>query len=337
MSYRCVVCDQNFENEDTLQRHKKTSSAHTFDCATCNRHFDKSTALQQHLRDSPVHARSFRCDKCDRSFVSNQALQQHLQSSPAHAPAFDCATCSKNFSSKDALAQHLRDSPVHVPTFECGDCVRSFDSEQALEEHMREAPAHASSFDCELCDRSFGSEDALGQHRRDSPVHRQAPKTPLDMFFQSFRTFDYDPSLPPATSYSYLRDHERLRHDKSASDDAWSRYQDALQSELRMWYGAEDDLAAWHALCRAIGIDPLPQRCEQCEEVVRRTHVNIVDLIEWGRKRDQTEDQVQTFRNVTALRKYTKKTGKIFHNTLDQEDGNVVLRHLLRKMFFGNP
>jgi hypothetical protein len=34
-----------------------------------------------------------------------------------------------------------------------------------------------------------------------------------------------------------------------------------------MWYGAENDLTAWHALCRAIGVEPLPKTCEQCEEV----------------------------------------------------------------------
>jgi hypothetical protein len=34
-----------------------------------------------------------------------------------------------------------------------------------------------------------------------------------------------------------------------------------------MWYGAENDLTAWHALCRAISIEPLPKTCEKYEEV----------------------------------------------------------------------
>jgi hypothetical protein len=61
------------------------------------------------------------------------------------------------------------------------------------------------------------------------------------------------------------------------------------------------------------------------------THINIVDLLEWGRS--DSEEKDQTFSNVAELRAYTKKTGKIFRNTFDQEDGNVVLRHLLRKIF----
>ncbi len=38
-----------------------------------------------------------------------------------------------------------------------------------------------------------------------------------------------------------------------------------------MWYSAEDNLTAWHALCRAISFEPLPKTCEQYEEVGDRT------------------------------------------------------------------
>jgi hypothetical protein len=208
---------------------------------------------------------SSRCVLCNRSFDSDVSLQQHKRESPAHT--FDCRTCDRHYGSGTALQQHLRDSPVHAPSFDCDDCDRSFDSEEALQQHLRDSPAHAPSFDCETCDRSFGSEEALQQHLRDSRIHQQDTETPLDIFFRSFPTFDYDPSLPPATSYANLRRHEGWRRGSAASDDAWNRYQDALQSELHMWYGAENDLTAWHALCRAIGVEPLPKTCEQCEEV----------------------------------------------------------------------
>jgi hypothetical protein len=89
----------------------------------------------------------------------------------------------------------------------------------------------------------------------------------LDTFFRSFPTFDYDPSLPPARSYANLREQQGWRRGEIESEIAWNKYQDALGRELRMWYGAEDDLTAWHALCRAIGVGPLPATCEQCEKV----------------------------------------------------------------------
>lgn len=55
---------------------------------------------------------------------------------------------------------------------------------------------------------------------------------------------------------------QHIDHGNAASDDAWDRYQGALQSELHMWYGVESDLTAWHALCHAIGVEPLLKTCE---------------------------------------------------------------------------
>jgi hypothetical protein len=238
MRSHCIPCDRSFDSETSLKQHKRTSLAHAFNCMPCNRRFDSEEALQQHQRNSPAHAPSFNCDDCERSFDSEEALQQHLRDSPAHAPSFNCDNCNRSFDSEEALQQHLRDSPAHTP-----------------------------SFDCETCNRSFGNEEALEQHLRDSRIHQQDTETPLDVFFRSFPTFDYDPSLPPATSYTNLQRQEGWRRGSAASKDAWNRYQDALQSELHMWYGAENDLTAWHALCRAIGVKPLPKTCEQCEEV----------------------------------------------------------------------
>ncbi|PQE31537.1 double-stranded RNA-binding type zinc finger domain protein [Rutstroemia sp. NJR-2017a WRK4] len=45
----------------------------------------------------------------------------------------------------------------------------------------------------------------------------------------------------------------------------------------------------------------------------RRTHVNIVDLIEG--------DEAGTFGDVAELRAYTQETRKIFRNRFDQECG----------------
>jgi hypothetical protein len=89
----------------------------------------------------------------------------------------------------------------------------------------------------------------------------------VDVFFHSFPTFVYDPSLPLATSDASLREHEGWRRGYIEFDNAWNRYQDALESELHIWYGAENNLTAWYVLCCAIGIDPLPTTCKQCEEV----------------------------------------------------------------------
>lgn len=65
---------------------------------------------------------------------------------------------------------------------------------------------------------------------------------------------------------------------------------------------------------------------------VRKMYINIVDLIEWVRKRETTEEPVQTFGTLGELRNNTKETGKIFRNTF-RDEGNVVLKDLLRRLF----
>ncbi|KAJ0163700.1 Zinc finger protein [Colletotrichum tanaceti] len=299
-------------------------------CIPCDRSFGSQEALEQHLRDSPVHAPSLDCEACDRSFGSQEALEQHLRDPPSHRQNTDCKPCNRSFGSQEALEQHLRDSPAHRQNTDCKPCNRSFGSQGALEQHLRDSPAHHQTTDCKPCNRSFGSRDALEQHLRDSPAHLQHTETPLDAFFYSYPTFDYDPSLPPNDSYAKLQKVMGWRRDHTESTDAWDRYQHALEMELHMWYGPEDDLTAWHALCRAIGIEPLPETCEQCEKAARRTHVNIIDLIECRRG---NKGRVRTFPGVEQLRAYTKKTGKIFRIPLAPGGGNIVLRHLLRKIF----
>jgi Zinc-finger double-stranded RNA-binding/Zinc-finger of C2H2 type len=148
-------------------------------------------------------------DKHGLSWLKEVLIQMRRAAMDLHSRSrLKTVACDQSFDSEKALQQHLRDSPAHAPSFECETCDRSFGSEEALEQHLRDSPVHAPSFDCETCDRSFGSEEALEQHLRDSLGHQQVPETPLDVFFRSFPTFDYDPSLPPATSYAYLREHK---------------------------------------------------------------------------------------------------------------------------------
>jgi recombinational DNA repair protein RecT len=68
---------------------------------------------------------------------------------------------------------------------------------------------------------------------------------------------------------------------------------------------------------------------------VRNRYVNLVDLIELGRRcGDAAETDIRIVRNIEELSAYCKSIGKIFRDNFDDsEEGNVVLRHLLRHIF----
>lgn len=69
----------------------------------------------------------------------------------------------------------------------------------------RLSTAHTLSYECELCNHSFGSQKALNQHLQNSRAQFWLPKTPLNIFFQSFDGFTFDPTLSPSESYSSLQ------------------------------------------------------------------------------------------------------------------------------------
>lgn len=175
--------------------------------------------------------------------------------------SFYCNPCGRSFNHDMDLQQHISNSPRHAP-HHCRPCNRTFSSESALNQHTRDSPAHASSVVCDACHQSFGSQDALQQHMDD-----QHPATPLDAFFRSFPTFAYNSTLLPNESYKKLKSHMGWHHNDVAGQEAWRGYQNALAAEVDMWFGAQDDLTAWHALCRAIGIQPLPETCAQGRQV----------------------------------------------------------------------
>lgn len=115
-----------------------------------------------------------------------------------------------------------------------------------------------------------------------TPAHKKAKKrrsggnvttgkikqdTPLDQFFKSFTDFDYNPLLPPGESYQNLREFYDWRRGEPESDSAWAGYGEALQREIEQYFGDEDDINAWHTLCRAIGIRDPPASIGGCKNV----------------------------------------------------------------------
>lgn len=142
--------------------------------------------------------------------------------------------------------------------------------------------------------------------------------------------------MGPSDSFAALRAHCGWVEKDSNYEYAKEKYRAALRQELNVWFGREKDIANWHALCRAIGIAPLPQKRHECEVALQGTHVNLVDLVHWARTGDEGE-RVRVFRDVSELREYCVEEKKYFpleevKFAGDKGDGKVVIRHLLRHL-----
>ncbi|KAL6854467.1 hypothetical protein J3F83DRAFT_718781 [Trichoderma novae-zelandiae] len=173
-----------------------------------------------------------------------------------------------------------------------------------------------------------------------SPPTSPPPReTPLDVFFASFAGFTYDPAKSPSKSWKSLSAFKGWSAKPNAfppKQKAWEGYRGALVREVQLYYGDIDDITAWKTVCRAVGCEDPPDEISECKAILKKTHVNIVDLVEWARTGGEEDgNKVRVFSSVSQLRKYTRNTGKIFpKGQTKQSDGrNVVLRFLLRRIF----
>lgn len=67
------------------------------------------------------------------------------------------------------------------------------------------------------------------------------------------------------------------RRGERVSSEAWDTYQDSLKAEVQLWFGEEDDLHAWHTLCRAIGITHPPHKCDDCAKASTMLRLKMDD------------------------------------------------------------
>jgi hypothetical protein len=290
--------------------------------------------LKQHVRTSADHKTTY-CGQCKQDFPNEAALAQHVGASPTHKVTH-CGECNRDFSNEAALEQHVRDSPIHKATH-CGDCNRDFPNENALAQHLSDSSVHA------------GSSQGSGVPTPPSHCYSDV-NTPLDTFFSSFPNFMYDPLQHPSASWSVLQRSYGWGRESAEGKAAKRRYEEALRAEVKVFFGKEADMTSWHTLCRAIGVESVPGTVSACEQVrmfswtrfgaganitqvVRNKHVNIVDLIQWGRE-GGGDEPVKVFVKEADLVNYSIFHGKIFPQGAvrdDEGDTNIVLRHLLRR------
>ncbi|KJR85463.1 uncharacterized protein SPSK_09515 [Sporothrix schenckii 1099-18] len=297
------------------------------------------------MASSGPTARSFSCDPpCFRKFKTAAALKNHKRDARNHAQAGRPANAVPTNGISERKNRGIPSSGTGTTRNRHGARGATIVASTVTTTRAKKKQATKTSR-CTLCDKLFVTDEALADHTRNSRKHNMAVQaesagpaaladTPLDRFFQNFNSFPYDRFKPPAESFRQLERFLDWRPGTKARERAWARYQRALVDEVQLWYGDVSDIAAWHDLCRAIGIRNLPPTTKECKAAVRRTHVNIVDLIEWGRNGRPANSPVRVYRTVEMLRVYTMGTHRVFPRgeVIRKEDGatNIVLRYLLR-------
>lgn len=198
---------------------------------------------------------------------------------PSSAVLWTCTLCDREMqeSSKDdhlagkAHARKLISEPSTVLVLPHVNCTPSGTSEvkKIKENRIAKSKSTASrelrSRTCPSCSVVFTSRPHSCSRSNTKPSTNDGR---LDNFFHTYHSFHYDACIPPAISFESLQTHLQKRHKWSRKGpeckELWHHYQAALTQEFNLWFGVEDDLDAWHSLCRAVRITPLPTTNELC-------------------------------------------------------------------------
>jgi len=166
--------------------------------------------------------------------------------------------------------------------------------------------------------------------RKTSKQQPQAIKKnqPLKIFFSRYSKFQYQPRKSPIIEFKRLCEEYRWTQDSAEKKTARSDFNDAIKKEFDSLYGSDEkNINNWYKLCHVLRIDPVPNTLKECSAAVLRKHVNLVDLVQGSRAREN----ITIFESEIELSEYTKKTKKFFPKE-DAADGGVLRalrRHIL--------
>ncbi|KAL0955085.1 hypothetical protein HGRIS_004002 [Hohenbuehelia grisea] len=143
-------------------------------------------------------------------------------------------------------------------------------------------------------------------------------------FFAHYPDFHYMPTASITDEFYRLCDQKGWDREDPERADAKELFNDALVQTFNTIYGTDEkDIVSWQSLCAILRIVPIPQDLEACVEVVRNTHVNLVDLV------DHRGQSVHIFSTLQDLQKYTR-AGKYFPKENAYAGG--LLKYLLREI-----
>lgn len=152
-------------------------------------------------------------------------------------------------------------------------------------------------------------------------------------FFAAYPGFDYDAANDCMTEWRRLCAHLGIDPDDREIfqvRDTKRRLRKALVRQFNTRFGTDvDSLTAWQELCRLVEI-PVPGTLAECQQAIRCTHVNLVDLTEC-----REGESVVVFPTEVALSSYSRSSEKIFPK--DDLEAGSLLRSLLRHIDHPRP
>ncbi|XP_045474845.1 zinc finger and SCAN domain-containing protein 2-like [Harmonia axyridis] len=191
--YSCMVCSENFIDEETCAVHVKEQHPEEegLHCSKCPRIFYDISRLEKHLlshkdessmnnvHDQPTNRyknigklsdQQFSCQECGKRFATRSSQQIHMRIHTGERP-YGCSFCHKAFTDGGTLRKHERIHTGEKP-YACVICPKAFNQRVVLREHIRSHhsgpdPSCSDSmtpFRCTICSDMFSESQDLIVH-----------------------------------------------------------------------------------------------------------------------------------------------------------------------------
>ncbi|RMJ23164.1 hypothetical protein PHISP_05956 [Aspergillus sp. HF37] len=150
------------------------------------------------------------------------------------------------------------------------------------------------------------------------------PEPEPSSFFSSFRDFVHNPRASISGEFARLGAQRRWKQGSKTWRKNWDRCM-SLEFDRLVGCGGLGD---WVDLCLELGVHGGGRltSIRQCKMALARVNVNIVDFLDSR----ATGQIVQKFPSVSALREYTRRTGKLVPRDVVKQCN--LLKVLLKQM-----
>lgn len=133
----CVLCCQNFENQQALKSH--TRDHLPFSCVLCSVNFKNEENLNNHMMKShdKDEVRLHNCDHCSASFKRAEHLRTHVAYKHNENRPYMCDTCPYSSRTRSDLNSHMKSHLKEKNVVFCATCALGFENKFVFEKHIR--------------------------------------------------------------------------------------------------------------------------------------------------------------------------------------------------------
>jgi len=208
--YRCMMCEEDFEELDDLENHD----------------------LENHMVDGKFKCKEecdFNAEKCDFNTEEKRSLVEHFAVVHKELDVYRCPECEEIFFGIRALGIHRRKyHRLDLPKWTCPICLITFSSQRKFSNHCKFE--HRSAQKCNYCDKTFKCIAMKKNHV--NFVHKKSSLTchicgdkrktenSLEIHIMKHRNAEKTIKCEVCDKYFYT-DYERKQHSKSHNKDKY--------------------------------------------------------------------------------------------------------------------